>query len=152
LDSNPNAKNENILTAILTATYMLATASFVYLYTQFTSFIPSIKSKAEYLRQIANALISRLYIQAYYVWSNKSLIHTHGFSTRKGFSSGREAIILVVYVVIAFLVAAILFPIAMTQVTSAVTTSWNGAVSTVYVVLLPILVVIALALHFLGAF
>ena len=67
---------------------------------------------------------------------------------RKGASSAD--ILIIVYIVVAFLVAAILFPIAMTQVTSANTAGWNSAVATVFVVLLPIFAVLAVALHLLG--
>ena len=78
------------------------------------------------------------------------LLYANTIRTRTAMAGGSHAILVVVYIVVAFLVATILFPIAMQQVTSAVTTSWNAAVSTTYVVLLPILVIIALALHFLG--
>jgi hypothetical protein len=143
LDSNPNSNNENIfingVKTIFTYIY-----SFVFINTNIFSYI-------EKLRAIANAFLSYLYTRAYYKWSNVALLNVKGISVRHGFTDGKSAILLVVYVVVAFLVATILFPIAMQQVTSAVTTSWNGAVSTVYVVLLPILVIIALALHFLGA-
>ena len=64
--------------------------------------------------------------------------------------SGVADLRMVVYLIVAFLIAAILFPIAMNQVTAAVTTSWGAGVAPVYVSLLPILVVISIALHFLG--
>ena len=54
----------------------------------------------------------------------------------------------IVRLIVAFLLFAILFPIAMAQITSATTTAWNPAVSTVFAVLTPILVVLAAALGF----
>lgn len=54
----------------------------------------------------------------------------------------------IVRLIVAFLLFAILFPIAMSQITSATTTAWNPAVATVFAVLTPILVVLAAALGF----
>jgi hypothetical protein len=54
----------------------------------------------------------------------------------------------IVRLIVAFLLFAILFPIAMAQITSATTTSWNPAVATVFSVLTPILVALAAALGF----
>lgn len=54
----------------------------------------------------------------------------------------------IVRLIVAFLLFAILFPIAMAQITSATTTSWNPAVATVFAVLTPILVALAAALAF----
>lgn len=54
----------------------------------------------------------------------------------------------IVRLIVAFLLFAILFPIAMAQITSATTTAWNPAVATVFSVLTPILVVLAAALGF----
>lgn len=56
----------------------------------------------------------------------------------------------VIYIIIAFLIGAILFPIAMTQVTAATTTSWGAGVGPIFAQLLPILVIIAIALHIFG--
>jgi hypothetical protein len=55
----------------------------------------------------------------------------------------------VVRTIIGFLLVAILFPIAMTQVVTASTGAWNTAVQTVFAVLLPVLVVIGIAYGFL---
>ncbi len=55
----------------------------------------------------------------------------------------------VILVVIAFFVAAILLPPALTQLYTASTTGWNSAVVTVVEVLLPILAVIGTALYFM---
>ena len=55
----------------------------------------------------------------------------------------------VILVVIAFFVAAILLPPALTQLYTASTTGWNSAVVTVVEVLLPILAVIGVALYFM---
>ena len=149
MDSNPNSKSENILMNTLRIEISLFVSFIV-------SYILSIKtttfSYLVRLRQIANATLDRLSIQAYYLWSNRNIFATYGLSYRSGAAEGKTAILVVVYIVVAFLVATILFPIAMNQVTSAVTTSWNAAVSTTYVILLPVLVIIALALHFLGLF
>lgn len=54
----------------------------------------------------------------------------------------------IVRLIVAFLLFAILFPIAMAQITSATTTAWNPAVATVFSVLTPILVALAAALGF----
>jgi hypothetical protein len=143
LDSNPNSNKKNI--------FQTLTQIKAFFSTFIKNLTYSVTKKYEVLRAIANALSNKLYTLPFYLYSNRYILRTGGFKTRHGFADGKSAILLVVYVVVAFLVATILFPIAMQQVTSAVTTSWNGAVSTVYVVLLPILVIIALALHFLGA-
>ena len=55
----------------------------------------------------------------------------------------------VIKVIIGFLLIAILFPIAMTQVVGATTGAWNSAVSTTWNTLLPVLVIIGLAYGFL---
>ena len=55
----------------------------------------------------------------------------------------------VVGLVVAFFLMAILFPIAMDQVVAANTTSWNSAVTTIFTVVLPILVVISAAIGFI---
>jgi len=59
---------------------------------------------------------------------------------------------IVVEVVIALLVLAILFPIAMQQIVQANTSGWNSAVSVVFTVLAPVLAIIAVALLFFHAF
>ena len=64
--------------------------------------------------------------------------------------SGVADMKIVVYIIIIFLIAAILFPIAMTQVTAATTTSWGSGVGPVYAQLLPILVIVGVALHIFG--
>lgn len=51
----------------------------------------------------------------------------------------------VIGLIIGFLLVAILFPIAMTQVVTASTGAWNPAVAVVFAVLLPILVIIGVA-------
>ena len=50
--------------------------------------------------------------------------------------------------IIVFLLAAILFPIAQNQLVTATTTNWNSAVIVMFEVLLPILVVVTLVRHF----
>ena len=48
--------------------------------------------------------------------------------------------------VVGFLLAAILFPIAYAQIYGATTTNWNAAVVTIFQVLLPILFIIGVAI------
>lgn len=50
---------------------------------------------------------------------------------------------------IAMLVAAIMIPLGMQQVVNAATTGWNAAVITMWQVLLPVLVIIAIAITFI---
>jgi hypothetical protein len=54
----------------------------------------------------------------------------------------------IVSLVIALLLAALLLPIALNQIYSTNTSGWNAAVATVFVVLLPILAILAIALVF----
>jgi hypothetical protein len=54
----------------------------------------------------------------------------------------------VIGLIIGFLLVAILFPIAMSQVTAATTSNWNSAVAVVFAVLLPILVIIGVATRY----
>lgn len=54
----------------------------------------------------------------------------------------------VIVMVVAFLLIGITYPIAMSQVTATNTTSWGTAVTTIYTVLLPILVLIGCAITF----
>ena len=54
----------------------------------------------------------------------------------------------IILLAVGFLLAAILTPIAMEQITSANTTGWNAAVKTIFTVLLPILYIIGAALYF----
>jgi len=56
----------------------------------------------------------------------------------------------IVVMSIGFLLAALLFPIAMEQVTNGTTgwTGWDTTVETIFTVLLPILVVIGIAIRF----
>lgn len=63
---------------------------------------------------------------------------------RKGMASMKQVIGLSV----GLLLAAILFPIAINQIASTSTSSWNPAVATVFTVLLPVLAVIALIFYF----
>lgn len=98
------------------------------------------------LRQIKSYVL----LHAYNVWSNRGLLFaSHQTYIRR---SGLTDIRMVVYIIIGFLISAILFPIAMAQVTAATTTSWGAGVAPIFVSLLPILVIIAIALHFFGAF
>jgi hypothetical protein len=101
-------------------------------------------------KAVAKATYMRAISMAYYVWSLKGIANANGFNYRSGVAGMQASIMVVVYIVIAFLVATILFPIAMSQVTSAVTTSWNSAVSVSYATLLPVLVIVALVIHFVG--
>jgi len=55
----------------------------------------------------------------------------------------------VIMIGVAFFLLAVVFPIAMTQVTGTNTTLWNAAVTTMFVTLLPILVIIGAAIKFL---
>ena len=71
----------------------------------------------------------------------KSLAHK-----RSGMSGTRA----VVELVIAGIIFAALFPTVMTQVTSANTTGWGGAVTVVFFVLFPILLVIDAVLGLSG--
>lgn len=56
--------------------------------------------------------------------------------SRSGIAEG-----VVIDMIIAFLLVAILFPIAQAQIVSATTTLWNQSVITMFAVLLPILVI-----------
>ena len=69
---------------------------------------------------------------------------------KQKFSTYRKAITeeFAVDLIIVFLLAAILFPIAQNQLVSATTTNWNSAVVVMFEVLLPILVIVALVRHF----
>lgn len=49
---------------------------------------------------------------------------------------------------VALLVAAIMIPIGMQQVIGTTTTSWNSAVTTLFTVLVPVLMIIGVALLF----
>ena len=51
--------------------------------------------------------------------------------------------------IIGFLLIAILFPVAMTEVVGAATGSWSSAIRTVWNTLLPVLVIVGLAYGFL---
>ena len=55
----------------------------------------------------------------------------------------------VISLVIGAFVAAVLLPIAINQIVSTSTTNWNPAVATVFSVLLPVLVMVAVVLRFL---
>jgi uncharacterized membrane protein len=57
----------------------------------------------------------------------------------------------VIGIVIAIIVTAVLFPVAMQQVVSANTSGWNSAVAVTFAVLLPVLAIIAIALLFVRA-
>lgn len=55
----------------------------------------------------------------------------------------------VVIIVVAFVVAAYMIPIGMTAITAANTTAWNAGVTAIFVIVLPIIVVIGIAIKFL---
>lgn len=55
----------------------------------------------------------------------------------------------IIGVAVGLLVAAVLVPVAITQIVSTSTTGWNQAVATIFTVLLPILAVVAMALYFM---
>lgn len=56
----------------------------------------------------------------------------------------------VVSLIIAGIVFAIMFPIAMTQVIAANTSGWNSAVIVLFVTLFPVLLIIGVVLHLTG--
>ena len=74
------------------------------------------------------------------LWSRvralKFVRNTYGALTAKGAAA----------LAIAFVVAAIVIPIGMTEIYATNTTGWNTAVITIFTVLFPILFVIAVAL------
>jgi hypothetical protein len=65
---------------------------------------------------------------------------------RRGEPEGLSGMI--VALAVALLIAGVLLPVALNQIYSANTTSWNQAVAIVFSVLLPILEIIAIALTF----
>jgi len=50
---------------------------------------------------------------------------------------------------VSFLLVAIVIPLGMTQLVAANTTGWDAAVTTVFTVLLPVLVIIGVALKYI---
>src|SRR5216684_2874650 len=99
---------------------------------------------------IATQILAYLLIMATQLNSTTSALYrANGIGLqRNGMTEFRTVILGPIYIIVSFLIAAVLFPISMTQVTSAVTTSWSSAVSVSYVTLLPIIVIVSIVLHY----
>lgn len=77
-------------------------------------------------------------------WTENTVQSLRTIKSRSGIAEG-----VVIDMIIAFLLVAILFPIAQAQIVSATTTLWNQSVITMFAVLLPILVIVAIVYHFI---
>jgi hypothetical protein len=125
--------------------YSLPFVSF--LTTLFTNFTYEVKKKAEYIKTLALATKSYAFHLAWFAPTNsfRYTLYAHGVTWAKRRAVTEEY---AVDLIIVFLLAAILFPIAQNQLVNATTTNWNNAVIVMFEVLLPILVVVTLVRHF----
>ena len=136
--------------SILNATtgYLVARLFYTYI---IASIIESINKKVNYAKTFANNCKNYVLLHAYYMWSMRGLLAVNGYSVnRSGLMDVKNFILAPIYIIISFLIVTALFPSSMNQVTSAVTTSWSSSVSITYVQVLPILVILAIAIHYLG--
>ena len=118
-----------------------------YLRAYFQTFVYETKQKIQYVKRLVEAsLKNAIYTSASLpTFSFRYLARMRGyiFKSRKAITEEYA-----VDLIIVFLLAAILFPIAQNQLVTATTTNWNSAVIVMFEVLLPILVVVTLVRHF----
>jgi hypothetical protein len=101
------------------------------------------------INKATNAILALVYALKY-AFINEIQNNILSYLPMPAKKSGIADMRYVIYIIVAFLLVAILFPIAMAQVTAATTTSWGAGVAPIFSQLLPILVIISVAVHFFG--